>query len=606
MELKTYFAQDRNGSLIPSANVSIYLTGTATLASGLTNVSGEPLSNPFTADADGKIQFRAPDGIYDMQVSLGSTTGVKVTFQCVDVEQQLSDANSAADRAETAAGSIEGYAENITSNTQAINGVKTLEQLTQSLADNSVTTILDSIESADCVLVPSYRNVSGVGLGLYRPDRASLKTISKSGNNTHSFVNQDRPAQVRDAVIAIDPEWFDGRWPQQTELKDLAILGDRTSPNECGLFIFQGSYYKVRDTTFSGCKNSILIGDCWVSEFTNCHSWDGAFFSSRGTSQRWSGCWSAGHADIIGAFHFKDTVYTTLTSCASDHAPRTAYFFEDGSEVTMISCGTEFPASLDTGLGSMIGLNGNNKVTVIGFKGVPTAGQDTPLISVGDGDTLHLINWNSYQASYQNNLDISINGDGSTIIIEDGEFSGAVTGNTAFPRVHFRGEHLNSKVILKYKGNNFIYTCPAGGGFVTTPERMFTNLATTPTLLVNNAATTGITYSAQTGFFTKNGNMLTYHFDLTVSAVTGIAQAATIKLSLLDLPNNITPGAIATGTLLVSGASSFVSGASYVVPGNRYAYLYSSSRSELSGSNLVAGTRISGSISFFVAGSGWK
>lgn len=102
MELKTYFAQDRNGSLIPSANVSIYLTGTSTLASGLTNVSGAPLDNPFTADADGKIQFRAPDGIYDMQVSLGSTTGVKVTFQCVDVEQQLSDANSAADRAETA------------------------------------------------------------------------------------------------------------------------------------------------------------------------------------------------------------------------------------------------------------------------------------------------------------------------------------------------------------------------------------------------------------------------------------------------------------------------------------------------------------------------
>lgn len=110
MELKTYFAQDRTGNLIPSASVSIYLTGTTILASGLTNVSGTALANPFTADADGKIQFRAPDGIYDMQVSLGSTTGVKVTFQCVDVEQQLSDANSAADRAEAAADDIAGKA----------------------------------------------------------------------------------------------------------------------------------------------------------------------------------------------------------------------------------------------------------------------------------------------------------------------------------------------------------------------------------------------------------------------------------------------------------------------------------------------------------------
>lgn len=102
MELKTYFAQDRNGRLIPSASVAVFLTGTTTLATGLKNVSGGNLANPFTADSDGKIQFYAPDGIYDMQVSLGSTSGIKVTFQCLDVEQQLSGANRAADRAETA------------------------------------------------------------------------------------------------------------------------------------------------------------------------------------------------------------------------------------------------------------------------------------------------------------------------------------------------------------------------------------------------------------------------------------------------------------------------------------------------------------------------
>lgn len=110
MELKTYFAQDRNGSLIPSATVAIYLTGTTTLATGLKNVSGANLANPFSADADGKIQFYAPDGIYDMQVSLGSTTGVKVTFQCLDVQQQLTDANSAADRAEDARDAAEAAA----------------------------------------------------------------------------------------------------------------------------------------------------------------------------------------------------------------------------------------------------------------------------------------------------------------------------------------------------------------------------------------------------------------------------------------------------------------------------------------------------------------
>lgn len=143
MELKTYFAQDRNGNVIPSANVSIFLTGTTTLASGLTNVSGAPLANPFTADADGKIQFRAPDGIYDMQVSLGSTTGVKVTFQCVDVERQLSDANRAADRAESAADSIEEQAASITVNTR--------EQWRRTLAEIGLNLVVGSFEDGATV-----------------------------------------------------------------------------------------------------------------------------------------------------------------------------------------------------------------------------------------------------------------------------------------------------------------------------------------------------------------------------------------------------------------------------------------------------------------------
>lgn len=138
MELKTYFAQDRSGNLIPSATVSIFLTGTQTLATGLKTVSGASLMNPFTADADGKIQFYAPDGIYDMQVSLGSVSGVKVTFQCLDVQQQLSAANSAAERAEAAAESVENQSASIENNSR--------EQWRRQLADVGLTLVNGSFE----------------------------------------------------------------------------------------------------------------------------------------------------------------------------------------------------------------------------------------------------------------------------------------------------------------------------------------------------------------------------------------------------------------------------------------------------------------------------
>lgn len=96
MELKTYFAQDRAGNVIPNATATIYITGTNTLATGLKTVTNAALANPFTADANGQILFKAPDGIYDVQFSYGSQTGARITFQCIDAVTQIETAQAAA------------------------------------------------------------------------------------------------------------------------------------------------------------------------------------------------------------------------------------------------------------------------------------------------------------------------------------------------------------------------------------------------------------------------------------------------------------------------------------------------------------------------------
>lgn len=103
MELKTYFAQDVSGNLVPGATVTIFLQGTTTHATGLTKADGTALSNPFTADSAGRIQFRAPDGYYDMRVNVGYGGSQTVTIQCVDYTGVKGDA----DRAEAAAYSSE-------------------------------------------------------------------------------------------------------------------------------------------------------------------------------------------------------------------------------------------------------------------------------------------------------------------------------------------------------------------------------------------------------------------------------------------------------------------------------------------------------------------
>ena len=116
MELKTYFAQDAAGNIISSAIVNVFLQGTTTLATGLTRADGTPLENPFAADGAGRIQFRAPDGYYDVQVSAGPGIIQTLTIQCVDYSGAKADAyraGEAADRAETAASNAEGVVDSL-------------------------------------------------------------------------------------------------------------------------------------------------------------------------------------------------------------------------------------------------------------------------------------------------------------------------------------------------------------------------------------------------------------------------------------------------------------------------------------------------------------
>jgi len=82
MEIKTYFAQDPVGEIIPNPTVTVYLADTLTLATIFTK-AGSALANPFTGTATGLIEFGAADGEYDMKVDSPSRT-FTIRVQCND------------------------------------------------------------------------------------------------------------------------------------------------------------------------------------------------------------------------------------------------------------------------------------------------------------------------------------------------------------------------------------------------------------------------------------------------------------------------------------------------------------------------------------------
>lgn len=93
MEIKNYFAQDAQGNIMPSANCYLYLPGTTTLATGLVDGNGVPISNPFIASSVGQVEFGAPNGVYDLRVALGARDWT-IKVQCADLLQALNETAS--------------------------------------------------------------------------------------------------------------------------------------------------------------------------------------------------------------------------------------------------------------------------------------------------------------------------------------------------------------------------------------------------------------------------------------------------------------------------------------------------------------------------------
>lgn len=103
MELKTYFAQDIEGNVLPNADVTVYFPAgqTVTLAT-LFDANNNLLTNPFQAGEDGLIQFAAANGRYDVKVASGVRVFTISNVQLQDFDDAVAAVQLVADEAESA------------------------------------------------------------------------------------------------------------------------------------------------------------------------------------------------------------------------------------------------------------------------------------------------------------------------------------------------------------------------------------------------------------------------------------------------------------------------------------------------------------------------
>lgn len=88
MELKSYFIQDSSGQVLPGATCYLYNAGTDVSAAGVVDAKGNALANPFASDSTGLVQFRAPNGDYDLRVTT-SEKDYRLQVQCLDTQEGI-------------------------------------------------------------------------------------------------------------------------------------------------------------------------------------------------------------------------------------------------------------------------------------------------------------------------------------------------------------------------------------------------------------------------------------------------------------------------------------------------------------------------------------
>lgn len=124
MELKNYFTQDASGNIIQGATCFLYNSGSQIPATGVTDITGAPLANPFTSDSTGLVQFRAPNGEYDLRITSG-LRGYTIRVQCLDVTDTITTVNQIIEDGQNSA---EAYAVDILVHATEVNTNRILAQ----------------------------------------------------------------------------------------------------------------------------------------------------------------------------------------------------------------------------------------------------------------------------------------------------------------------------------------------------------------------------------------------------------------------------------------------------------------------------------------------
>ena len=441
---------------------------------------------------------------------------------------------------------------------------------------------------------------TGQSIVLSSADLASFSGsgwFTKSDNAPVTITNPNDVAQTAtvDSILYVSDEVIGNAaetqvWGSHVTVQDVSLHGNAATPNEYGIYMLFGGNLRIFNTQIHRTKYAIYLKDVFLSNIFNVYTW-GAIQQMGGTSTHYDTVWARGHLDVVGAFHFENMNYSTLTDCCSDRPRRGAFYFNNCFNLTLNSCATEGPGYFgnltDTQGGAVI-FDTGNRVTLNNFQISPIVEYTGPLISVGENNNIIIDRLFTNNGKAYTGADIYVHGNDSFVEVKAAQVRLAKN----LPIIHIE-PGINSQVVVWLNGGNRAILTAGATKEAPNIEYEYEYSEFTPTLLIGGSST-GITYTSQAGKVSKTGNTVRVDFSIILSskgAGSGNVTLGGLPYGTPGLTNgDITSWANVTGGPFTLGAVSVGVGNTITVRKTGVSSSAILQASDLSNDSMLSGT----------------
>lgn len=262
------------GNVVSNAIITVYISGTLELATIYSDEGITPKENPFLTDVNGRFEFYAPDGDYDIEISGEGIESYKITDITIVDTKEAVELKHTHENKETLDLTEEAFTEALKiSYDDASSKAHSQSHSISSISDHTSTITKNKLLKAD-------------DNGLPTDATNTDAEVSDAVNNTHSHSNKDILDQIEEIITPSEVQQMLDSLEFQDSVKSRSLDTPPENPAEGDRYIVAvggKNSWSGKDNQIAEYRNEIWVFfipsegyACWIDDENTLYVYNGS------------------------------------------------------------------------------------------------------------------------------------------------------------------------------------------------------------------------------------------------------------------------------------------------------------------------------------------